>query len=116
MKHTEQKIFVLVTFLVINFFCLAIFQPAQGSEENLIFKDKTSYDIYLEGSEERLNVIKEVYILRVEEIYGKTFLVVRPAGFTLDPSEGFILFDSIRAVLPHHKMRVQISEKFGARP
>lgn len=84
-----------------------------GSAVNLqaadatFFEAKASYDIYLEASDKELNVISDVEILRVQEILGRTFLVIRPADFSLTVKEGFILFDSVRAILPNNNVKFQ---------
>lgn len=71
------------------------------------FEAKANYDIYLQGTEKELTVIADVEILRVQEILGRTFLVIRPADFTLNPKEGFILFDAVRAILPNNNVKFQ---------
>jgi len=50
-------------------------------------------------------VVRSVEIVRFEEIAGKSFLVVRASGFNLKNEEGYILFDSISAILPGRKIR-----------
>ena len=71
------------------------------------FEPKASYDVYLGGSEKELTVIADVEILRVQEILGRTFLVIKPSDFTLNPKEGFILFDSVHAILPNNNVKFQ---------
>ena len=83
---------------------------AQQQPTYLQFDEKTTYDIYFSHSEE-LTIIKSVRILGFQEIGEKLFLVVQPNGFSLKDYEGFILFDSIQAILPDRNFQVDDSKK-----
>ena len=71
------------------------------------FDKNVSYDIYLQGQDHNLPVIKAVEIVKIEEINGKMFLVVKPSDFTFSPYEGYILFESVTVILPNKKIQLQ---------
>ena len=72
-----------------------------------IFDDRIAYDIYFSSSDYQTTVAHSVEIIRFEEIGNKTFLVIRSAGFSLKDEEGFILFDSVLAILHDRNFKVQ---------
>ena len=86
------------------------------SAEDLIpiFDKQTSYDIYLQSDYSTMNVITDVNILRLQEIGGRTFLVVRPSEFILNNTDAFILFEAVKAILPNQKIKVRNTTKFNA--
>ena len=71
------------------------------------FDSHLSYDIYFEGGSERTHILRNVEIVQIQEIGGKTFLVVRAADFSIKKSEGFILFNAIKAILPYRELQVK---------
>ena len=101
--------------IIIGLISVLLFLKSSFAEEMSFFQSKASYDIYLEGTDYNLSVITDVEIIRVQEIYGRTFLVVRPADFTLDPKEGFILFESVRAILPNNKLKPQNTNRINVK-
>jgi len=82
--------------------------PTFASAENFLTNvgKKISYDIYLQGQEEQLIVIRDVEILRLETVNDIEFLVVRPSEFSLTSAEGFILFSYIKVILPNREMKI----------
>ena len=78
---------------------------AQEQKTYLQFDGKITYDIYYSNSEKN-SIIRSVEILGFQEIGGKLFLTVQPNGFNLKDYEGFILFDSIQAILPDRNYKV----------
>ena len=67
---------------------------------------KISYDIYLQGTDDRLIVIKDVEIVRQEKINDTAFLVIRPAQFSLTPAEGYILLSYVKVILPNREIKI----------
>ena len=70
------------------------------------FDRATSYDIYFYCDDDSKCVVKNVEIAGFQEIYGKTFIDVKPYGFKLKDTDGYILFDSVSAILPNQDFRV----------
>ena len=103
MKKYKKEIFIIVFACL----CVAVTVINSSAADVGIFEAKAKYDIYLQGSENELSIIADVEILRFVEILDRTFLVVRPADFTLSPKEGFILFESVRAILPNERLKFQ---------
>lgn len=86
--------------------------PAWGAPQLGPFEKGTAYNIYFISGESNYVVLEDAEIVRFEEIGGRSFVVVRSAGFSLQDDEGFILFDSVAAILPDKNFRVrQISSK-----
>ena len=82
---------------------------AQKTTDNL-FGSNTSFDVYLANNSSGSDtIIRDVDIFGLQEIYGKTFMVVQPHGFNLKNAKGYILFDAIMAVLPKQEFKVQKS-------
>lgn len=104
-----RKIFFAVVLLAVLFGLAAFPRRAAFAQNNAskLFDDSISYDVYFLSGESTTNVVRSVEILRFEEIAGKSFLVIRSAGFNLKNEEGFILFESISAILPDRKIRVE---------
>jgi len=96
-------------FLILCSFLLSVNQNAMAKEvaQEFFFNKRTSYDIIIKTGEDYDSSINNVEILRFQEIAGKTFLVVRRHNFTLKDVEGFILFDSIIAILPEHQFGIR---------
>jgi len=90
--------------------------PAVRAAQDLdvIFNKQTSYDIYLQSDENTLSVITQVNIIRLQEIGERIFLVVRPAEFTLNNTDGFVLLDAVQAILPNQKLKIRNTAKFNA--
>ena len=96
-------------------FTLAACAVVFAEEKDLPFQSKVSYDIYLQDYADDLDVIADVEILRVQEIQKHVFLVIRPAEFTLETKEGFVLFDSVRAILPSARMKIQRTNRINVK-
>jgi len=89
-------------------FCMVLFAVSAVAEEaSSYFDKKVSYDIYLASGESTLTVVRDVEILRFEEIKDKIFLVVRPSGFSLGKAESFIVFDEIRVIFPSRNLKIE---------
>jgi hypothetical protein len=79
--------------------------------DGMTFNDRMGYDIYFSTGTDNSTVVKNVTIVRTEEIAGKVFLVVRDQGFKLKVEEGFILLDAVVAIFPERSFRVQSNQK-----
>ncbi len=63
----------------------------------------TYYDIYIGGPNENTSVIKNVQIVDIREHEDITFLIIRAASFGGKGSEGLVVLENIKAILPSHK-------------
>ena len=73
-----------------------------------VFEKGTMYDIYFEaGYNNDKFIIKGVEIVGFQDIGGKNFLVIKAGGFNLKEDNGFVLFDSVAAILPNWQFRVE---------
>jgi hypothetical protein len=89
---------------------LVIFLPvlsAQAGVNQFGFDESLHYDIYYAGPYSDTSIVRDVTIKDVKEIGGKTFLVVRAYGFKLNEEDGFILLDSVVAILPQGNFTVR---------
>ncbi len=78
-----------------------------NAASNIIGVDtNANYDIYFSTGENGRSVLKNLKILRLQDIAGKTFLVVRSADFKLKEADGFIALNGISAILPNQEFRV----------
>ena len=91
-------ILVVVLFIMLNL------TSAQAQELGL--DPNGSYDIYIGGGQS-LSVIKNVKVVGLRDIKGRTFLVIQTDTFNSITSEGLITFDFIRAIVPSHKTFLQ---------
>lgn len=93
---------------------IAMPRPSMAEQGGLFFDRRIHYDIYFSAGYDDAQVIKNVEILRLQDIGDKTFLVIRSAGFNLKDTEGFILYDSVTAILPgsdNYSIRVEGAEE-----
>jgi hypothetical protein len=65
-----------------------------------IFEKDTDYDIYYGVGTYEINVVRGVKIFALIEIGGEQFLEISGAGFGEKEKKGYILFDSVKAILP----------------
>ena len=73
------------------------------AEENMFGLDaRGNVDIYLQSYDE-LVVIRNVEIIDFREVHDKIFLVIQTDHFEGKRSEGLILYDYVRAILPSHR-------------
>lgn len=102
-----KKMIRLVVLVVCLINIHSIFVFAEDKEE-MIFDKRQSYNIYFHSFDDSYSaVIEDVQIIRFQEIANKTFLVIKAKGLKLTEEEGFILFDSISAILPERNFRVK---------
>jgi hypothetical protein len=104
-KSNVGKLFILsVLFLFLSSSVVLAAPPAP-------FEEKTSYDIYLQSSEEKLNIISDVEIVTFLKIGEELFLVVRSSEFSLNNTDGYVLFKSVQAILPNRKLGMNSSDR-----
>jgi hypothetical protein len=97
----------LIQYLLI---ALVFFLPVLSVEAGLNqfgFDDTLHYDIYYASPYSDTSIVRDVTIKDVKEIGGKAFLVVRAYGFKLNEEDGFILLDSVIAILPQGNFTVR---------
>lgn len=82
---------------------------AYDQSAGTFFDAQTAYDIYFVGEEHSSSLLKNVEIIRIQEIDGEKFLIVRPAGFKLKQVDGFVRMSAIVAILPNYEFSVQIT-------
>jgi hypothetical protein len=69
------------------------------------FDKNVSYDIYLLSGDDPVFIIKDVEIIRVDEIEGRKFLVIKKSNFTFKAAEGYVHFDSVQAIIPNREIK-----------
>jgi len=89
-----------------GFIFLHFFTNFVHGEEDY-FDDKLSYNIYFKSGDDSMAVMERVEIVGFKELAGKVFLVVRSSMFTLQDTDGYILFDAITAILPDKNFNIQ---------
>lgn len=105
MKSFLHKIFIISVAIV-----FIQMSDAQAKKKG-IFDDRYSYDIYFSTGYKLTSVLESVDIVGFEEIAGKTFLVVETSNFSLQDSNGYILFDSVTAIVPDRNFKVKNVDK-----
>ncbi|MCK5581055.1 MAG: hypothetical protein KAJ18_07250 [Candidatus Omnitrophica bacterium] len=100
-KFKKFKIVWLIVFAV---GCLFVPCEYLSAEENALGLSKQNdYNIYITGEDGSLSVIRGVEVVGFRTIEDVKFLVVRTDTFDAKRTEGLILFDYIRVILPSHK-------------
>ena len=98
----------LIFFLMFIFFGFTKIAFAANVVLPSTFDKDSTYDIYFEaGYDSEKFIIKGVEIVGFQEIGGKTFLVIKAGGFNLKEDNGFVLFDSVAAILPNWQFKVE---------
>lgn len=99
-------------FLVAGLFLAAqaAFADGKGLTEEVFDRD-LEYKIYFSGNNEYTNAIENVLILGFEEIAGRLFLVVQSRGFSITREKGYVLFDSVTAIIPDRDLKVNRIQK-----
>ena len=97
-KRRGIPLFLIFSFIFLATFCV---KAAQG--ENVLGLDSRQYyDIYIGSYNDSLSVIRNVEIVGFNEVKNLTFLVIRTDNFEGKRSEGLIMLNYIRAILPSH--------------
>lgn len=105
----SKKIFLLVVLLI----CAFIF-PVRADQSLGNIDKNENYDIYYgsSGNAESF-VVKRVRIVRVDTINDLEFLVfINDSGFNAKTKEGFILFSSIKAIVPNSTFTIRNQEQY----
>ena len=89
------------------FACLLSTAPAYAGSNQYGFDDNLRYDIYFAGRDSDVSVIRNVVIQEVRDIGGKKFYIIRPQGFKLDETLGFVALDAVLAILPQNSFTVR---------
>ena len=84
---------------------LALFLATNAFAQELFEKD-SNYDIYYEASAYEGGFVRNVRIIGIIDGGEKKFLEITGSGFGGKEKKGFILFDSIKAMLPSGYIKV----------
>ncbi len=79
--------------------------PLWAQMKGLDFNENIYYDIYFAYA-----VVKGIRIQGLKEIQGERFLVVSTTNLKTKDTEGYILFDTIKAILPTGYINVNAFE------
>lgn len=82
-------------------------RPGFADKNSQGFDDKLQYDVYFYSGESSASVLQGVNIRGFQQIGGKEFLVIKSRGLKLSEESGYILFDSIIAILPERNFNVR---------
>ncbi len=93
--------------LVISFVSFMMLPHLSGAEEVLGFNDNLRYNIYFAGEDSEIAVITNAKIEGVRTLGVKTFLVITSTGLKFNEGDGFILLDSVVAILPEGNFNVR---------
>lgn len=94
-----------VSFLMSLLLSVCLISIASSAQNVLGLDTGTAYDIYIGSGSDDLSVIKDVVITDLRNIGGVVFLVIQTDSFEGKRSEGLVLLNNIRAVLPSSRMR-----------
>jgi hypothetical protein len=97
----------LLVVLALSFYFLASLPLGNISaeESRTLFQKDLTYDIYY-VLQDRAQYVVNVKIVGIVEINGVSFLEIQPVNFPQEKS-GYILFSSIRTILPLGTLRPQ---------
>lgn len=104
----------MISFFFVSLSCAILVSApeiTEASQKFSLFDRRATYDIYFGNSEDYTTVIRDVEIIRIEEIAGRSFMVIKSHGFRLQDVEGFILLDAVTAILPNSEFNVQTTQK-----
>ena len=103
-----KKVFVLCSLIVlISGVGQAVESSRDITESNYVFDKNLEYDIYFQSGDSCSAVVENVQILGIQDFGNKKFLIVQSKGFRLQDARGFILFESISAILPNGNFQVK---------
>ena len=111
LKRTSMQIkkyFCL--WVIINLLFLIFPGHLKAIDSSVGFDQKTGYDIYFYNGYGSSSVIRGIKIMGFQEIGGKTFVIIRPYGFKLDETYGYVLLDSVTAILPNLEFRIETNQ------
>lgn len=99
MLKIARVLFFIIVIMNIN-------QLVSAEKDYYGFDQKLEYDVYFYSGENNTSVLENITILGFQQIGGKEFLVVKSRGFKLSEESGYILFDTIIAILPERNFKV----------
>lgn len=111
MLKNKQRCITVICVSLFVFGGASLVAPVEARKDAYGFDDNRSYDIHFNDGKYGSSVIKRVEIKGLHEIAGRTFLIIKSKEFKLQESEGFILFDSITAILPEDNFRLFSTKK-----
>lgn len=96
-----------LTWMLLGCAGVLTFAPSQAWAEmkTLDFNENTYYDIYF-----AYTVVKGVRIQGLKDVQGARFLVVSTSNLKTKDTQGYILFDAIKAILPTGYINVNTFE------
>ncbi len=104
MMRLKKTVCVLGSLVV--FCALGNFSPGCSGEDLVLgLASNTYYDIYLGGASGSDTIIKGVQIVDIRQYEGIIFLVIRPDSFSIGQSEGLVLLENVKAILPVLKFK-----------
>ena len=96
---------LITALVVLNLFAWTTIVQAEKKYSG--FDDNIKYDVHFYSGDSSTSVLENVSIVGFQQIGGKEFLVVQSKGFRLNEESGYILFDSVVAILPERHFRVK---------
>jgi hypothetical protein len=103
----------ILSMLTISFLILTL-SPNIFAQEN--FEKDIVYDIYYEVSTYEVDIIKGVKVIGITEIGEKKFLEIYPSGLGGKEKKGYILLDTVKAILPSNYIGVDRSFRGNISP
>ena len=103
--------FVIFSVLILGFI------PKVSADDTVVgFDSRVSYDIFFQGGKHQSNsVISNVEIVGFDTLGGKTFIIIKPNGFRLKDARGYVLLDSVSAILPNEEFSIKDSKDVKSR-
>ncbi len=98
---------LVVSGIVLVLSCFLFCKTVAAETVDVTFNENDRYDIYF-----NYDLIKSVKIIGTREINGVTFLVVTNSNLKSKGTEGFIDFESIKAILPTGYINASQSSNF----
>jgi len=81
--------------------CLILAQSTAFAVEPVSFSVDTQYDVYYEVSEFEVDDVEKVKIPGIVTVGNRKYLVITDTGISRD-KQGYILLESVKAILPSH--------------
>jgi hypothetical protein len=107
MKKFKKTDYIFSFFCVCLISCPLLMKVAFGQETASFFEKGVNYDIYYQASDNQVDCIKNVKIVGSEGVFGVTFLRLHTSG-TVQPIDAFIVFSSVRAIVPNGQIISQV--------
>jgi hypothetical protein len=98
MRYINRIALLVVLVLTCSFLISLPLKKISAEESGKFFQKDFGYDIYY-VLQDSAQCVVNVKIVGLVEIYGASFMQVQPSNFPQEKS-GYILFSSIRSILP----------------